>query len=241
MDIKRANRTYHEAQSSMELLPNYYLWTYGKFSQFINGIVVELGCGAGIGIASYFRKAERVYAVDHDTRLLRRVAERFPSSTVTPIAADLIGEWSELVGIEADVVIIMDVLEHFEDDFAFMRKAAALLKPSGRLIVKVPAQRRLYSEIDRASGHYRRYDSADIRRLARDVGLSITFVRSMNPIGGLVYRLKNKARSNFSKTFSPLQLKVINAAIPLISMVDLIPALPGLSLIALMEKRKETQ
>jgi len=236
MDLQLQNRTYHEVQDSMELLPNYYSWTYGKFSRYISGDVVELGCGSGMGISNYIDKATKVYAVDHNRELLNRVSVRFPTEKVTTIRADLIADWGELTGISADVVVMMDVLEHFQDDKTFLKKATSLLKPDGHLVVKVPAQKSLYSDMDRASGHYRRYEVTDIKRLADDVGLSLQFVKSINSLGGLVYRLKNKENKNLSRTFTPAQLKLINAGIPIISLGDFIPFLPGLSLICMMVK-----
>src|SRR5690606_23374527 len=56
-----------------------------------------------------------------------------------------------------DVVCALDVIEHLPDD----REAAAwmcgLLRPGGLLIVTVPAYQWLFSDHDRALGHYRRY------------------------------------------------------------------------------------
>ena len=181
MDLLAKNRTYHEAQSSMELLPNYYKWTYGKFRRYITGDVVELGCGSGTGIRCYLERAHHVYAVDHNDELLMRISQSFDTSKVTPIKADLMDDWHELKGIEADIVILMDVLEHFRDDEDFLQKAAALLKPGGKIAIKVPAQSALYSSIDEASGHFRRYDPEDLRRLARGFGGSEFFSKCKIP------------------------------------------------------------
>ncbi len=238
MDLNQQNRTYHEAQSSMELLPNYYSWTYGKFKKYITGCVVELGCGAGMGIATYIDDAKKVYAVDHDDELLRRVDARFRGQNIETVATDLLGDWKELAELNADVVIMMDVVEHFLDDVTFISNAAELLGPAGYLIVKVPAQRRLYSEMDQASGHYRRYDAEDLVHLADAAGLVVKELKTINPVGGLIYRFRNNARTNLSKTFSPLQMRLINAAMPLLSAVEWIPKLPGLSIMALLEKRE---
>ena len=73
-----ANRTYHEALAQMELLPNYYAWTYEAFRPFITGEVIELGCGAGLGMATYVDRVQRVYAVDHNEKLLKRVRASLP-------------------------------------------------------------------------------------------------------------------------------------------------------------------
>lgn len=237
MDLTAENRTYHVAQSSMELLPNYFRWTYGKVLAEIGGVVVELGCGAGLGIQFYLDRAATVYAVDHDPELLRRVRERYPDRKIKTIVEDLSADWSGLSNVRADCVIMMDVVEHFRDDLTFMRRAASLLAPDGRLIVKVPAQSKLYSNSDRASGHYRRYDLRDLRGLAEKLGLHISFVKNINPLGALAYRFKSSRKSNFSSTFTPSQLKLINAAMPFISLTDYAPFLPGLSYIACLRRR----
>ena len=126
--VEQRNRTYHEAQDRMELLPNYYRWTYGKFRRYLRGTVVELGCGAGIGIATYVNEASKVYAVDYNEELVARVARRFPGPKVVAIRADLLADWDRLAEIEADAVIMMDVLEHFADDAAVARKASGAVE-----------------------------------------------------------------------------------------------------------------
>jgi SAM-dependent methyltransferase len=220
----------------MELLPNYYAWTYGAFRPFLSGEVIELGCGAGLGIASYHSRVDRVYAVDHNEDLLRRVQANFPRDRVRTILADLAGDWSELQGLSVDSVILMDVLEHFRDDLTFLRKAADLLKPGGHVLLKVPAQSRLYSPMDRASGHFRRYDPKDVETLASSLGLRIVKLNQINRLGALAYRVKNHNATNFSKSFAPLQLKIINLALPLVRLFDVLPRLPGLSLVAALAK-----
>jgi SAM-dependent methyltransferase len=228
--VVEANRMYHEAQSQMEFLPNYYAWTYDYFAKYITGQVIELGCGAGMGISTYIGRVDRVYAVDHNEQLLRRVKTRLPDHRVVTIQADLRGDWAELRGLRADTMILMDVLEHFADDADFLRNAKALLVPGGHLAIKVPAQSAAYSEMDRASGHFRRYDPERILALAKGLELTVVEMRHINRIGGIAYRFRSQRPTNFSRTFSPAQLKAINLALPLVRMVDLLPGLPGLSL-----------
>ncbi len=235
MDLLNQNRTYHRAQSSMELLPNYYAWTYGKFLTLIGGNVIELGCGSGLGIGTYIDLADKVYAVDFNVDLLGRISQKFSTDKVTTVQADLLADWGALENINADVVIMMDVLEHFHDDLALLKKAATLLAKNGRILIKVPAQSALYSDMDKASGHYRRYDPADLEKLAAAAGLRLRFAKPVNTLGALAYRFKNTESSNFSRSFSPGQLKMINRAIPLIRLGDYLTFLPGLSLICVME------
>ena len=236
IDLTEQNRTYHEAQSAMELLPNYFKWTYGNILNHISGTVLELGCGAGFGIQTYIDKSDKIICVDHDEKLLNKLKVSYGSEKIETIAANLMGEWSELSHISAETIIMMDVLEHFENDNLFLKNSSKILSKSGKIIIKVPAQRRLYSQIDQASGHYRRYDPSDLKSLAGSIGMEIKHLKRINPIGALAYRAKRTNRTTFSKIFSPRQLKILNTIIPIIRLGDFIPFLPGLSIICVLQK-----
>jgi SAM-dependent methyltransferase len=235
-ELEARNRTYHMAQDHMELLPNYYEWTYMKFARYLRGQIVELGCGSGIGIPTYLNSATRVYAVDYNEELVERIKRRFPSHKVVPIRADLTGDWRELDGVVADAVVMMDVLEHFADDTTIVNKARKLLRPNAHLLVKVPAQTELFSSLDRASGHFRRYDEEDLRTLATAAGYETVQLRKINPIGALAYRLKRGKNMNFSRTFTTGQLRVINWILPLLAPFDNVPFLGGLSLVGVFRR-----
>jgi SAM-dependent methyltransferase len=56
-----------------------------------------------------------------------------------------------------DGLILMDVLEHIEDDDAFLKEALDKLVSGGALFMTVPAMQFLFSSHDRFLGHYRRY------------------------------------------------------------------------------------
>lgn len=234
-ELESQNRTYHRAQDHMELLPNYYRWTYRGFLGYLRGDVVELGCGAGMGIATYVDRVSKVYAVDYNDELMRRVAQRFPSDKVVPLREDLTGSWDQLDGVEADAVIMMDVLEHFADDRSVVEKAWTLLKPEGHLLVKVPARSAMFSNMDRASGHFRRYDAETLQALMKTEGFESVRLREINPIGAVVYRFRSNARTNFSRTFSAEQLRVINALLPLLRWFDGLP-IGGLSVTGVFRK-----
>ena len=62
-----------------------------------------------------------------------------------------------------DTIIYIDVLEHIEDDGGEMRAALGHLQPGGKIIVLSPAHPGLYTEFDRAIGHFRRYTRRSLR------------------------------------------------------------------------------
>ena len=52
----------------------------------------------------------------------------------------------------------MHVLEHIEDDSKEIQEAVKKLNDNGILIIMVPAHQKMYSNLDKLVGHYRRYD-----------------------------------------------------------------------------------
>ena len=73
-----------------------------------------------------------------------------------------------------DLVLMLDVLEHVEDDRATLLDGVqSFLEPEGWLLVSVPAGEMLFSRHDELLGHKRRYVPARLRALVKEVGLTI--------------------------------------------------------------------
>jgi len=72
----------------------------------------------------------------------------------------------------ADVILLMDVLEHVENDVGLLRKYAEPARPGTRFIVSVPAFSWLWSAHDDFLEHRRRYTLKQILRVLSDAGLS---------------------------------------------------------------------
>jgi SAM-dependent methyltransferase len=72
-----------------------------------------------------------------------------------------------------DGLVLLDVLEHVEDDGAFLRSALRLVRPGGWALVSVPAWQSLFSRHDERLLHFRRYRPSAGRRLLEEGGLRI--------------------------------------------------------------------
>jgi hypothetical protein len=70
-------------------------------------------------------------------------------------------------------------------------------------------------------------------------GFETRSLRHMNPAGAWGYRFKKEKKTNFSKTFSPGKLRVVNALIPALALLDHVPGLKGLSLVGVFVLREE--
>ncbi|MDH3231515.1 MAG: class I SAM-dependent methyltransferase [Alphaproteobacteria bacterium] len=73
----------------------------------------------------------------------------------------------------ADLVLMMDVLEHVDDDRALLRQYTDAMPQGGRVLITVPAFRFLWSGHDVFLEHRRRYTRAGIEAAVRDAGLAV--------------------------------------------------------------------
>ncbi len=64
-----------------------------------------------------------------------------------------------------DLVLLLDVIEHIDDDVAFLKASLDHLRPGGLVAINVPAHMAFYGKYDEVAGHKRRYNTADIESL----------------------------------------------------------------------------
>jgi SAM-dependent methyltransferase len=70
---------------------------------------------------------------------------------------------------------LFDVIEHIENDVAFLESVHRLLNHGGRLYATVPAFSALWSREDELAGHYRRYTLSEINEVMRAAGFTVEF------------------------------------------------------------------
>jgi SAM-dependent methyltransferase len=118
-----------------------------------HALVVDVGCGTGANIAALADRY-RCIGIDTSEEGVRLAQERFPTCRFVPgfAPADL----GRAAG-EADVFMLMDVLEHVQDDFHLLSSLIAASRPGAHFVITVPADPALWSGHDVAFGHYRRY------------------------------------------------------------------------------------
>jgi hypothetical protein len=81
----------------------------------------------------------------------------------------------------AEYVTLLDVLEHQEDDRAFLAELAAKMAPGSLLLLTVPAMPSLWSEWDVVLGHYRRYTKDSLRAAAAGLPFELEEVSYLFP------------------------------------------------------------
>lgn len=137
--------------------------------------ILDAGCGTGGNLAMLSRHG-RVQAMELDDQA-RQIANARGIAQVLP--GRLPGEvpYQEA---QFDLIALLDVLEHIEDDRDTVRVLGALLKPGGHLLVSVPAFPFLWSAHDVVHHHKRRYVLRDLENTLRDAGLEIRYASYFN-------------------------------------------------------------
>ena len=131
------------------------------------GRMLDLGCGTG-GVLRDWGDRNRCFGVDRSRLALKMCARRGLDWLA---CGDL--ERIPLRARSFDRVLILDVIEHLDDDVGFLRNAAELCDPEGRLVISVPAFQLLWSQHDEAFQHRRRYSARQLRAAIEQAGLVV--------------------------------------------------------------------
>src|SRR5262245_7010149 len=132
---------------------------------------LELGCGNGRVLAEVSAAYGGPCAgQDISLRALSN-ARRNTSATLFLCALESV-PLADLAGVG-----LFDVLEHLPDDRTALEIAANYLRPGGLVLATVPAHPFLWSNVDVAAGHRRRYTRAALVRVVRSAGLELEFCR----------------------------------------------------------------
>jgi SAM-dependent methyltransferase len=130
--------------------------------------VADVGCGWGITLDALEAAGYKAIGLDISHKILERIDR--PARRL--IQADLRQPLTGLT-IQADALLLLDVIEHVDDDQQVLRYSAQLLRPGGLAVVSVPARPDLFSEFDEIQGHRRRYLPDRLRSAFANTGLEI--------------------------------------------------------------------
>lgn len=139
--------------------------------------LLEIGCGTG-GNLAMLAQFGTLQAVEYDAAARQAAA----ALAVCPVHPGGLPEPLPFTTEHFDLVCLLDVLEHIDDDQASLARVAGLLKPTGHLLVTVPAYGWLWSAHDTAHHHRRRYTASLLRRRAEAAGLTVARIGYFNSL-----------------------------------------------------------
>ncbi len=128
------------------------------------GKTLEIGCGHGV----LRQQMEETFMVPVDGCDLNEQALRMaPAGRGRLLVYDIFDLLPEMCGAY-DMILLMDVIEHIDDDVGFLQTSLKHLKKGGIVALNVPAHASLFSKYDSVAGHRRRYSSERLQALFRE-------------------------------------------------------------------------
>ena len=144
-------------------LPNYYGWIIEQFSPYLKGRTMEIGTGIGTISKLIFNYTEELVLVEPFSHLTKYIPRSISNSPSVSIYNETLEQrLPQMVDQSCDTIVMVNVLEHIEDDGAAIEALHRVLKPGGYLLLFVPALQFLFSELDSKHGHFRRYHLAPL-------------------------------------------------------------------------------
>jgi len=191
-----------EYSHKLSLIENTHWWSVARRKIIENVLqrlklddsidILELGCGIGgnLELLSHFGN---VFATDSDDFALNLALRRHVGNVEKGCLPNHIPFGSK----KFDLILMLDVLEHIEDDISSLKIIKNRLKIKGKILLTVPAYPFLWSRIDLDSGHQRRYLKNQLSKLIQKAGLRVEYITYFNtllfPVIGMI-RLLNKIR-----------------------------------------------
>lgn len=222
----------------------YSKWIYKQFQEYIGKRVLDIGIGVGNFETFFIDKTDIVVGLDIFQDQLDVVKKRFLEKQMELFLLNIEKDsLSPLMKYKFDTIICINVLEHLEDDLKALNEMKNLIVENGKIVIFVPAFNRLYNQMDKNVGHYRRYDKGMLNILADKAELSVIKQKHFNFFGIFPYYLKGKRvnsdedRRSFSTDINEKNSAFINLSTKILSPIESIINIPyGLSEYIVLQK-----
>ena len=133
--------------------------------------IIEIGCSSGF-VLKLLRQSfpsSMIVGADYVGGPLQALASELPDLPL--LQFDLTN--CPLPDSSFDIVVLLNVLEHIQDDNKALRHVSRILKPGGTAVIEVPAGPNLYDVYDKQLQHFRRYRLQDLVRQVEAAGMTV--------------------------------------------------------------------
>lgn len=229
----------HELESLGEA-PNYYRWILDGFLPHLSGDGVEFGAGIGTMSRRIRPHLDTLDIVEPSENLIPGLHGDFGAQTGTRIFHETLESFAARQPSNAyDCVVMVNVLEHFEEDAGIAVEMFRILRHGGCWLVFVPAMAFLFSDLDRRFGHFRRYSRQGLGTLARLAGFDVVGLRYFDLLGVLPWWLINTVGG--ATELNPRLTRIYDACgVPLTRAIEaIIPPPIGKNLVLVARRPKD--
>lgn len=211
-------------------------WMFETIRPHCHGNLLEIGSGIGNISRFFIQSGYSLTLSDTDEHYIEQLKNTFPGTNTLSIDLAHVDFPTKYIQLfqAFDTVILLNVLEHIEDEQEAIENCRHLLKPGGSLVVLVPAYSFLFSKMDRELHHYRRYTSKKLFNLVSKKKFNVRKVFYFNAMGisAWIYGKLLGLHSIPSK-----EMKLFNNLVPVAKFIDkILFEKAGLSVIMVAQK-----
>jgi SAM-dependent methyltransferase len=214
----------YQTLASIKLAPAFNRWMYETVKNHCSGDILEIGSGIGNIAQCFVNDTKRLTLSDCNPEYYAYLKKHFAGNAYVKniLQIDLVHPafnvaYKEYINLY-DCVVTMNVVEHVEDDVLALKNINSLLKHGGILVMLVPANRFLYNTLDKALGHYRRYNRKMIKTLFEKADFEKQHIQYFNAAAIPGWFITGAVLKNTVLHAGPMQF--YNSLVPLFKIVD---------------------
>ena len=171
-----------------------------KIKKFIKGDILEVGAGCGSFTRNYYEPSfKSITLTDTDEKNISTLKDIFQNKENIEVLNKSVSDIEK----KFNTNLYLHVLEHIEEDIKEIEEATKKLAEGGYLIIMAPAHQKIYCNLDKAVGHFRRYEKDFFYKKFKFLTL-INF-KFLDSMGYLLYLLN---KIFFKKETFPSSFKI---------------------------------
>jgi len=176
-----------------------------KYVHFLNkkyykNDFLEIGAGIGSFTDRYKKNIKNIFLTEVDKNNLNTLKEKYKNDENITVLGSKIVEVSQ----KFNTICHFNVLEHIKDDKDEIINCLKKINKNGYLVILVPAHNKLYSNLDKGVGHYRRYEKSFFENLNISNG-EIVELKYMDCMGYILYYMNKLI---YKKEIYPSSFKI---------------------------------
>jgi SAM-dependent methyltransferase len=168
--------------------------------------ILEIGCSSGYLIKDLKAKFKYINYVGADVLKLSLLKLSEKWKEVPFLKFDITK--NPLKNIKFDNIIMLNVLEHINDDFLAIKNTFKLLNKNGLIYIEVPAHQFLYDNYDKQLFHFRRYSIANLEQKLVKAGYTIIKKQHLGFFCFIPFAITKIINKLFSKNKNSIKNKI---------------------------------
>jgi hypothetical protein len=150
---------------------NYIIYRTIKRAGLSGSPILEIGCGRGLVVNYLSKKNINCFGIElAKAEPIEGVERKILTSTnALDTSEDFAGRFN--------TILLLDVVEHIEDDAGFIKSISVKYNKVTHLVISVPARKEIWTNFDDFYRHYRRYDIKELTALIHKTGFEVVDIR----------------------------------------------------------------